>query len=166
MAIAPSIKFGFADNDADKATHEVHIDSGLTLAQYSAFALLYAPVVENMIVGTLNPVATLSIPVDISALVGNVATSTGDVEQIAAFAFRCDEGGGTELNIPGLRDENLVPFSDALDTADAPIAAVVAMMEDGLAVTGGTISPSDIAEDDIIATLWSRGETRNSGRRR
>jgi hypothetical protein len=38
-------------------------------------------------------------------------------------------------------------------------------MEDGIAVTGGTIVPSDVGEDDLEAVVSFTKETRSSGTR-
>lgn len=167
MPLAPTIQFTARDNDNDDSSTSIHVPSGNTLAQYTEFAGDFAALLEGVMIGALNPTARLSIPVDISALTGNVAADTSDVEEVASFQFADANNEPVDLNIPALNlTDDLLAASDALDTADTDIAALITAMESGLAVTGGTIQPSSIAEADIQDTFYARRYTRPSGKRR
>lgn len=162
MPLAPKIRYTIYDNDRDKSTTEVHVQAGPTIAQFAAFAQAYAEAMDPVIGGVIRPTASMSVPVDISTLTGNALDDTSDVEEVASFQFRCADGDGVDVNIGGLATGDLVAGSDALNTADTQIAALITLIEDG----NGVIAPSSIAESDIIALLYARRETRPSGRRR
>lgn len=162
MPLAPKIRYTIYDNDRDKSTTEVHVQAGATVAQYAAFAQAYADAVDPVIGGVIGQVAHMSIPVDISTLTGNALDNASDVEEVASFQFVDEDGEPADVNIGGLAVGDMVSGSDALNTADTQIAAFITLMEDG----NGVISPSTVAESDIIATLYARRETRPSGRRR
>jgi hypothetical protein len=53
-----------------------------------------------------------------------------------------------------------------LNQAETNVAAFIAAMETGIAVTGGTISPCDIGESSIVDTVFAREAFKNSGARR
>lgn len=162
MALAPKIRFTVADNDGDKGNTEVHVQSGDTIAQYQTFAASYAAAMDDIALGAIQPIATMSIPVDISALTGNTLDATSDVEQIAAFQFLDANGEPAEVNVPGLILADVVAGSDSLNLADTQIAAFVTLMEDG----DGTVAPCSVSESDIVSTIYGRQETRPSGKKR
>ena len=162
MALAPTLSYTALDGDGDKATTEVHLPIGDTLARYTEFALAHTSTLEAIMNGNLDPIATLSIPVDISALTGNVATADSDVEQVAAFQFADTNNEPVNVNVPGLDELKIVAGSDSLDTADAEVAAFITLMEVG----NGTIGPSSRAGFDIVDTFYARSMVRNSGAKR
>lgn len=162
MPLAPKIRFTVKDNDGDTGNTEVHVQSGDTIAQYQTFAVAYAAAMDDIALGAIQPLATMSIPVDISALTGNTLDPASDVEQIAAFQFATADGEPVDVNIPGLLIADVVGGSDSLNLADTQIAAFITLMEDG----DGTVAPCAINEDDIVATFYGRMETRPSGKKR
>jgi hypothetical protein len=162
MPIAPKISLTILDNDGDDAGTSIHVPSGFTVAQYGTFANDYANAVDDIVIGAVSPKATMTIPVDISALLNNTVDPASDVEQIAAFQFIDTNGEPVDVNIPGLLQADVVAGTDSLNTADTEIAAFITLMENG----NGTIAPSSTAEADIVDTLYARKETRASGRKR
>jgi hypothetical protein len=168
MALAPSITYTLADGDGDTAATAVYVPIGDTLVRYGEFAVVHAETMEPLVLGVFQPTAILSIPVDISALTGNVAAAESDVEQIAQFSFADTDNEPVKVNVPGCNVlQHVVVGSDALDLADADIAAFISMMEDGIEITGAvTVSPSGIAESDIVDTFYARKATKNSGRKK
>lgn len=162
MPIAPKINFNIGDNDGDVGSTGVHVQSGASLAQYAAYAVAHAAAMDDIVLGAINPIATLSIAIDISGLTGNTLDPASDVEQIAAFQFASADGEPVDVNVPGLLLADVVAGSDALNTADTEIAAFITLMEDG----DGTVAPCSIAESDIVATFYARKETRASGKKR
>ena len=162
MPISPKIRFAVADNDNDKANTEIHVPSGFTVAQYGTFANDYANALDDIVIGAVQPKATMTIPVDISGLTGNTVDPTSDVEQIAAFQFIDANGEPVDVNVPGLLQADVVAGTDGLNTADTQIAAFITLMENG----NGTIAPSSVSESDIVDTLYARKETRPSGKKR
>jgi hypothetical protein len=162
------ITFGVLDNDADKANTSIHVQENLTLAQYQEFAWRYAQIVENIIYGVIQNVATLRLALDLSSLTGNGAPDIdSDVEQRAQFISSAADGTTTELNIPALVEGQIAVGTDEMDTTDTNIAALIAMLEDGLTVTGAvTVQPTNINSSDIVSVLSARSTTVNSGKRR
>jgi len=166
MAIAPSITYTIKDGDQDSATTSLHVPDGDTLQRYGEFAVAHAPILEGVLLGVIEPVARLSIPVDISALTNNLVIASSDVEQVAAFQFADSNGEPVDFNMPGLAQGMILVGSDSLDLTVAAVSDLIAAMEVGLAVTGGTIQPCSIAEASILDTFYARKETKNSGKRR
>lgn len=162
MPLAPKIRFTVKDNDGDPGNTELHVQSGDTIAQYQTFAVAYAAAMDDIVLGAIQPIATMSIPVDISALTGNTLDATSDVEQIAAFQFADANGEPVDVNIPGLIIADVLAGSDSLNLADTQIAAFITLMEDG----DGTVEPCSVSEADIVATFYGRQETRPSGKKR
>lgn len=162
MPLAPKIRLKVTDNDGDPANTEIHVQSGASIAQYAAFANAYANAVDDIALGAVDPLGTMSIPVDISGLTGNTVDAASDVEQIAAFQFADANNEPVDVNIPGLIQADVLAGSDGLNTADTQIAAFITLMENG----NGTIAPCSVSEADIIDTFYARKETRATGRRR
>lgn len=153
------------DQAAKSSTSTLYVASGLTQAQYEeglqALAQLIDPVLSGRILAL-----RYAIPVDISGLTGNIAAGTSDVEEVGQFIFRTANNDPVEVNLPCINDTASAAGSDDLDQADANIAAFISMMEDGLAVTGGTIIPTDFEGIDIASVETARERVRNSGKRR
>jgi hypothetical protein len=162
MPLAPIITYTITDGDNDPATTSVYVPIGDTLARYQEFAEAHAETIEGMVLGVIQPIARLSVPVDISALVGNTAAATSDVEQLASFQFSDANQDPVNINIPARSELDVVIGSDALDTTDVDVAAFITLIEDG----NGTIAPSGIAEDAIGSLVYARKQTKNSGRAR
>lgn len=162
MPIAPKITINITDNDGDDANTSIHVPSGLTIAQYGAFANAYANAIDDIALGRVDPKGTMTVPVDISGLTGNTLDPASDVEQIAAFQFLDANGEPVDINVPGLLLADVVAGTDTLNTADTQIAAFITLIEDG----DGTVAPSSVAEADILSLIYARKETRASGRKR
>jgi hypothetical protein len=161
------ITFGIRDNDNDYAEFSAYVPTGLTFAQYEEFAQLKAELVNPLILGAWDDIAKLKIAVDISALTGNIAGASSDVEQISAFEAIDAGGNRTKINIPGTVETQIAVGSDALDITDTDVAAFIAALEDGIDIGGSVIiQPSTYNEADLVDTLFARAETRNSGKRR
>jgi len=153
------------DKDGEYSTTSLTLWDGNLIASLQGFAVAFATLLNNTIMGKILS-AFLVFEVDISGLTGNTVSDAADVEEIGAFEFATTEGNRVKLNIPALQEALVVANTHDLDTAETEISAVITMMEDGLAVTGGTIEPCDIGMDDIVDTYFSREQFRNSGRRR
>jgi len=162
MPLAPKILITLTDNDGDSAKTEIHVPSGLTIAQYGTFANAYANAIDDIALGRVDPKGTMTIPVDITGLTGNTLDPASDVEQIAAFQFLSISGEPISINVPGLLLADVVAGTDGLNTADTEIAAFVTLIEVG----DGTVAPCAVNEDDITSLIYARKETRASGRRR
>jgi hypothetical protein len=118
------------------------------------------------IVGGIVSKAVLKRSVDVGDLTDNGVGVASDIEDIGAFSFRTAEFRRVRVNVPGLLESLVIPNSKELDLSEPAVAAIVVAMTSGIAVTGGTIQPSDIQEDDIIALEDALERFRASGRRR
>jgi len=155
-----------ADRSGTTGTTSVHVQNATTLAQLTAFAPLWATALNDMIFGKITSVFA-SILGSTIGIINNGGALNSDVEHIGKFSFRTVSNIKVNFTIPAL-DEDLVTAydSDTLDQSIPEIAALIAAMETGIAVTGGTISPCDIGEQSIIETVFAREAFKNSGKRR
>lgn len=165
MAEPDKAVFSYTDQAGKSSTSTTFITTGLTLAQIEeglqALALLHDGVVGTLITG-----CNVLFPVDISGLTDNTIGVTADVEELGEFIGVTAADRKVTINVPGLKDNLSVEGSDDLDLTDSDIAAWITLLEDGMATTGGTIIPCDIAEADITAIVTAREMTRNSGTRK
>lgn len=164
MSSAVQIIYTVQDDDGDTSTTTIHTPTGFTLAQWGEFGSAMATLLDAILAGKIIN-ADICFGVDISGLTSNTALSTSDREEIGAFQFRTLQGYKVNVNIPGLDELVVASGSDDLDQADPDVAAFITAMESGVAVTGGTVSPCDIAEDDIVSTVFARERFRSSGSR-
>lgn len=163
MVKAVEVIPSWRDQAGKTATNTLYVPNGLTLAQYHE-GLEASAVLLDEVSGAVMEGMTFCVEVDISGLTGNVVVTTADVEDIGAFQFRTADNRPVNVNVPGIID-TLAPLgSDNLDQSDTDVAAFISMFEDGLAVTGGTITPTDVDSDDITAVVFAREEVRNSGK--
>lgn len=148
----------------EKSTTEIHFTSGFNLSQYTGYAIAFATLLNNLIGGKILD-ATLNFGVDLSTLSSNTAETFSDVEEVAAFEFVSEQGNPVKLNIPALIETAVIDTTHDLDQTDARVGDVIAMMEEGIAVTGGTIVPCDVGEDPIAGVIYARERSKNSGAR-
>lgn len=148
----------------EKSTTEIHFTSGFNLSQYSGYAVAFATLLNNLIGGKILD-ASLNFGVDLSGLSSNTAEVFSDVQEIAAFEFVTEEGNPVKLSVPALIETAVVDLTHELDQTDARVADIITMMEDGIAVTGGTIVPCDVGEDPIAGVIYARERSKNSGAR-
>lgn len=144
------------------ASTEIFIPESFSLAQYTIFAVGMAEFLNAFIKGAIIS-ATLSIGLDLSALTSNTASSDSDVHEIGAFEFLAEDGFTTKVNLPTMSTSLTVAGTEQLDLADPAIDDFVTAMLDGIAVTGGTIEPSDIGELDVEELIFATYQTKNSG---
>lgn len=144
------------------ATTEIFIPEGFNLIEYGLFAVAMAEIVDAFIKGKIIS-ATLSIGVDLSALTGNTNESDSDIQEIGGFEFLAEDGFTTKVNLPTFPTSLTVTGSETIDLAEPVIDAFVDAMLTGVAVTGGTIQPSDIGELDIEELIFADYQNRNSG---
>lgn len=151
---------------AETSTTSVHLFDGSLLESLTGFAVAFATILNNVITGKILS-AALVFDIDISGVSGNVAEVYSDVEEVAGFFFETEsQGNPVYLGIPSLIETVVLDETHDLDQVATNVAAVIAMMEDGIAVTGGTIRPSDIGEDLIDEVVYAREQAKNSGARK
>lgn len=162
MAEPDKAVISYIDQTGKRSTSTHYFTTGLTLAQISEGLVALALLVDSVI-GALVTGVNAIIPVDISAVTGNTTGVTSDVEEVGEIIGVTGQNRKVLFNLPGVKDNLSVVGSDDLDLTDTDIAALITMLEDGIAVTGGTIIPCDIAENDITEVITARERVRNSG---
>lgn len=155
MAVAFEIIATLSDESGDDATTTLKVPSGFSLSQYGEFAVAMAALVDDMLSGRVESLE-LCLSADLSGLTGNVIGAASDVEEVGRFQFRTVDGRPVKLNLPTLNESLVAVGTDDLDLVDPNIAAIETMMVDGIAVTLGTITPCDVAEDDIVSLEFAR----------
>lgn len=164
MAKATDLTYSVEDADGDVATTTVKVPSTATLVDLQEFAEAQATLIDAVLDGKIIG-AGGSFNIDISGLTVNLSSGADDVEDIGSFQFRTVDGRPVIVNIPCLDEDKVIVGADDLDQTDTDVAAFIAMMTSGLAVTGGTIIPTDVGEDDIVAIDYARERFRASGKR-
>lgn len=164
MALAFEIIIEYEDEDGDRATHAVEIPTTFTIAQYTEFAQALVQLKDAVSLCRISN-CSLGVSADLSGLSNNLLDESADVEDVGAFQFLSAENFPVNVNIPGLSEVVVAAGSDDIDQAHVNVAPFITAMEDGIAVTGGTIIPCDIGEEDIISLVFARENFRPSGRR-
>jgi len=162
MAIVPQIVYTVADENGELGTTSVNIPTGFSLSQYSEFGSAMATLLDKILDGRVES-ADICFFVDISALTNNIPIATSDKEAIGAFQFRTLQNTKVNVNVPTLYEIKVGAGSDDLNQGDADVAAFITAMEDGIAVTGGTIAPCDVGELSIDQVVFARERFRASG---
>lgn len=165
MAIAFQVVYTYVDDSGDTATHAIDIPTTFSLAQYTEFGRAMAGLLDDIVHGRIQS-AQLVINVDISGLTSNALVADSDVEELGSFQFDTGEGRYVLINIPAFDEGMVLAGSDNIDLSDPAVAAFVTAIETGIAVTGGTISPCDVNEDDLQFLSFAREMFRSSGKRR
>ena len=165
MALTYEMTYTLSDDSGESATTAIHLPTAFSLAQFTEFGRAMADLVDNIVAGLVAR-AELTLHFDISSITGNIAGTGGDVEEISAFQFVTAAGRPVEINIPGTIETQVVGNSDELDQTNTEIAAFITAVEDGVAVTGGTVTITDVDSEELIATVYAREAARASGKTR
>lgn len=155
MALTFEIGVEVQDDKGRTSDFSVNVPTTFNLASYGEFAVGLAQAFDQIINGVIVG-AYLLLTVDLSSLVGNVITAVGDIQEAGYFKFRTSENRSVDIKIPAF-DEGLVPSgSDSINLTDPAVQAVLDAFNNGIAVTGGTIAPCDVDEDDIVTLEYAR----------
>lgn len=146
------------------ASFGVHTPEGLTIVQYAEAAGVLAQDIDGFTNGRIEG-GSMTIPVDISGLTGNVAAENSDVEEIAALGAETASGRPVVVNIPTPSALVFIDGSNDLDISDPLLAPVISMLENGLVTLGGLMQPTDVEQEDITQVVTARKRTRSSGTR-
>lgn len=163
--VAVQIIYSVIDDSNDTAQTSLNFPLDWTIAQFGEFGVAMATLLDALLSGKVEK-AELCVGIDISSLTSNTALSTSDIEEIGAFQFRTVSGFPVKMNLPCIDELLVLSGSDDLDQADADIVAFISAMESGIVTAGGTITPCDVGEDDIVSTDFARERFRASGQRR
>lgn len=165
MALTNEITYTLEDDSGDSATTGINVPTAFSLAQFTEFARAMAGFIDDIVSGLVAR-AELTVNIDLSALTGNTVGAGSDVQEINSYQFATAVGRPVSVNVPGTDETDVSAGSDELNQLDTQQAAFVNAMVNGIAVTGGTIQPSDIDSEDITAIVFARESARASGKRR
>lgn len=165
MAFAVAVNFTFQDSKGKKSKSVLHVPTGFTIAQYLEFATAAGQILANASNGEVTSIS-LGVNLDLStATIRAAALSTADIAQKAFFMVRSAVSGlFAKFNIPTLNEsDHVVTGSDELDLADADVAALITIYEDGVDIGGSVfIQPCDERENDLESVSQAREIFRKS----
>lgn len=155
-----------SDESGDDASWSLNVpDTGFAQSDYNEFGAAYAELADAIIGGVISG-GTLQLTADTSGITGNVTDASADVQDKGKFEFVTAQGRRVKMQLPCISENLVAAGTDDLDQTNPAVAALIAAMENGISVTGGTISPCNVAEEDITNTLFSRrGATARQRRR-
>lgn len=157
MALAVSVRFDFVDDKGKTSFTKVFVPTGFSIAQYVEFAQGMGQLLANASICRLTR-ASVVFGLNLSTATIKIAALTvSDVAQKAFFQFRTAVSGFfARMKIPALKETLVNPGSDSIDQSNASVAAFITAMENGIVVTGATISPVDDRGNDIVDTTIAR----------
>lgn len=163
MAIAVKVVYSFVDDKGKTATSEVKVPLGFSIAQYIEFAEEMGLLIDAAVNTQMTSIA-ISLGVTLPGGLQSGAGVGADVEEKGAFQFSTVGGWKTRVNLPGLTESLVIAGTDAIDETDAAVAALITAFESGitLPIAGGTLSPCDAREDDIVSLDFARERFRAS----
>lgn len=161
---AVSVNFTILDGKGKSSITKIRIPTGFTVDQYIAFAQAFAQLVANVINGTITDVS-ISLPISLSgATIRAVAGIIADVAKKAIFIVRSSVVGlFTKFFFPTYNEINTVVGSDDLDDADPDVAALIAIVEDGVNVSGTIVTPRDLRGNPLDTVTETREIFRRFG---
>lgn len=159
------IVFTIEDRRKRTATTSVKLPSVESKGRTTLFAVAWADAIDNLITGVIRSAVAILRP-DLSGLTNNAVAAGSDVEEIASAQFGTVDKTLVEINIPSILETLVINETGVLDTAAPQVAAFLSMMENGIAVTGGTIVPCDIGGLTGLELVYLRERSRNSGKRK
>lgn len=157
MVLAVAVRFDFIDDKGKSSFTKVRVPTGFSIDQYGEFGVAMAQLIANISNCRITR-ASFVVGLDLSgATIKAVASGLSDIAQKALMGFSTVVAGlRTKLKLPALSEVKVNVGSDTLDQADPDVAAFITAMENGIAVTGGTVEPTDSRENDVITTDYAR----------
>lgn len=167
-----SVVLTVEDNKGKQSTVEVNLTSAITTtAQLIGAARSIALLIEPLIKGTIVKVG-VGVAVTMSALTwtnDNAASIDSDVEEGARFQFLTDTGFYTGFRLPTFDEQYILPGTDVVNVAAAPVAALITALTDQMSIVpgGGTGTVIFVDKrDDSLSALSSAREAFQSSRSR
>lgn len=150
MALSVSVGINFIDSKGKTSTTKIRVPIGFSVAQYTEFAIAAAQICTNVSLAKVTAVS-FSIGVDLSgATIRSAALGAADIAQKMLIVARSTISGlFARFNIPTANEAKVISGSDAFDTADADVAALITALEDGILVGAVTVTPRDLRENTL-----------------
>lgn len=152
MVLAVTMRLDFIDAKGKESSTKLRVPTTFSLAQYLEFGAAAAQLFTNIGQTAITKVA-FCFNVDLSGLgLKTVATSVASVAKKLWLRFQTAVTGfRAQTLIPAIRETQVIAGSGDIDQTDTDVAAVVSLFEDGIAVTGGTLTFTNDREHDITA---------------
>jgi hypothetical protein len=165
MAVATSIIFTFVDDSGDTGRTEIKVPSTFALSDYVEFAQAFGQLLANISNCQVTG-ASVSVGIDLSSAgLKAVAAAVSNVAAKMAGLWNTATGIIAKWFIPSPHDTQVTAGSDQFDQTDIAIAPIITAMEDGIAVTSGTLQPTNGRGDDVtsVAKLAQQFRRRSPG---
>lgn len=157
MPLAVSLRFDFIDDKGKTSFTKVRVPNGFSISDYASCARGIAQTMANISTARISRVS-FNVGVDLSsATIKATASGLSDIAQKALIGFSTVVSGfRTKIKLPGFSETKVLAGSDTVDQSDADVAALLSAFESGIAVTGGTVQPTDIRQNDVASTDYAR----------
>lgn len=164
MAHAVRVNFSFQDKKGKTSHTSVYVPTGFSINQYLEFGVAMAQIMGNLSDGAITEVS-VSLPINLSgATIRAAALGIADVaEKLLIMAKTAVGNFFARFNIPTYNEANTIVGTDEADTADADIAALIAIIENGVDISGEVIQPIDVRGNDLDEVTSAREIFRKSG---
>lgn len=157
MSLAVTVRFDFVDIKNSKSFTKIRVPTTFSIPQYLEFAIAMGQLLSNISAARITG-ASVTLAVSLSGLsLKAAAASVADVFQKGYFSFNSAATGFRKrLRIPTFDESKVGLGSDNIDTLDVDVAAFITAMENGIVVTGGTISPTTERGHDLVSINEAR----------
>lgn len=154
---AVAVHFTIIDEKGKTSKTSVHVPTGFSVAQYTAFAQSMAQLIANIIDGQITEVS-VSLPLSLSgATIRAVALAAADIFKKVFFQARSVVAGLVgKFNIPTYDEANTITGSDQVDQSDTEVAALIALIENGANISGEVVQPVDKRGNDLSTVSIAR----------
>ncbi len=158
MAYAIVLRFDIRDDSGKTSFTKIRVPTTFSVSQVVEFGQAMAQLIANLSIGEVYR-AGITFALDLSGLGLKVAAAAAaDIYEKARFQFQTGVTRFRAFFRLPTWDETLTNLgSDTVDTSDVDVAALIAGMENGIAVIGpATIQPSDGRGNDIVSLQFAK----------
>jgi len=163
MALAAAIRFDFVDDKGKASSTKIRVPTGFTISDYQEFGEAAAQLILDASTGSITG-ATITFNIALDGLgLKTIASTVSKVARKLFMIFSTPFVGflGKTL-FPGLSESKVIGGTSDVDQTDPDVAALVSAMEDGIAVTLGTMTFTNGRGHDLVTTV----DAKESFRRR
>lgn len=153
--LALTVNFTFEDAKKKRSTTKIRLESSVSIANAVAWAEAAAQIMKDMSSARLVEVS-VSVGLDLSAVsLKSVATQFSDVFEKGMFVLKSAANGlFGRLNLPTWDEANNFANSDQIDPADAQVAALITILEDGV-TNAGTTTNAITSRGEVVTDVLS-----------
>lgn len=157
MPLAVAVRFDMVDAKNKSSHTTIRVPSTFSIPQYIEFAQAMGQLISDISQAKIKR-ASFVVELDLSsATIKAVAGAFSDIAHKAYFGFNTIVSGfRSKMRIPALDETKVNAASDTINQIDTDVAAFMTAVENGIVVTGGTISPTDARGNDIVSTNYAR----------